>query len=193
MGLEDWIISGGLILVIVRQLRGKHLTIVGLTWPVALVVWAAFEYLGRLPGYSSDWTLTAVLAVVGLLLGLGAGQFTRVYLEDDKVMAKASALAATLWIAGMVSRLAFGLVALNGGAHAIARLSSRLDLHSQNTWPTALITMALCEVLSRTVILLVRLQKTNRTRLQDAARQQQLPSPQPAPGDSKRPSPGRKR
>ena len=62
----------------------------------------------------------------------------------------------------MVSRLAFGLIALHGGAEAIGRLSEKLDLHSENTWPTALILMALCEVLSRTALSLWKYYRASR-------------------------------
>ena len=149
----DWGISLGLIILVLRQIRGKPLTLISLLWPVGLVVWAGFEYLGAVPGFRSDWTFTLCLAAVGVALGLGCGFLTRVYHDDQKVIAKATAFAAALWIIGMGSRLAFGLVALNGGAEAIGRLSEQLDLHSQNTWPTALILMALCEVISRTTVL----------------------------------------
>jgi hypothetical protein len=155
-------ISFGLIVLVLRQIRGKQLTPAGLLWPVGLVVWAGFEYLGAIPGYRSDGTFTVVLAAVGLLLGLGCGVLTRVYPHDRTVMARATAGAAALWIVGMASRLTFGIVALNGGAEAIGRLSEHLGLHSASTWPTALILMALCEVISRTVVLTCRYRTTAR-------------------------------
>jgi hypothetical protein len=154
MNWTDWVISIGLIVLVLRQIRGKQLTPLSLLWPVALVVWAGFEYLGALPGYRSDWTFALCLAFVGLALGLGCGFLTRVHHDGEKVIAKATPAAAALWIVGMASRLVFGIVALNGGAEAIGRLSVQLNLHSENTWPTALILMALCEVVSRTVVLL---------------------------------------
>lgn len=156
MNWEDWAISLGLIILVLRQIRGKQLTPVSLLWPVGLVVWAGFEYLGDFPGYTSDWLFALALAVIGLALGLSCGLLTRVNHDDEKVIARATIPAAALWIVGMVSRLAFGLVALNGGAEAIGRLSEKLGLHSENTWPTALILMALCEVLSRTIVLLLK-------------------------------------
>jgi hypothetical protein len=140
--------------LVLRQLRGKQLSPSSLLWPVGLVVWAGFEYLGKFPSHTSDWLFAIVLSVIGLALGLSCGFFTRVYPEGEHVMGKATPTAAALWILGMASRLTFGLLALHGGAEAIGRLSEKLDLHSQDTWPTALITMALCEVLSRTAVLL---------------------------------------
>jgi hypothetical protein len=154
MSLTDWAISIGLILLVLRQLRGRQLTPSSLMWPVGLVVWAGFEYLGKFPSHTSDWIFAASLSLIGLVLGLSCGFFTRVYPDVDQVTARATKTAAALWIVGMVSRLAFGIFALHGGEQAIGRLSEKFDLHSADTWPTALITMALCEVLSRTAVLL---------------------------------------
>lgn len=162
MDWTDLAISLGLILLVLRQVRGKQLTPVSLLWPVGLVAWAAFDYLGVIPGYLSDWLFAVGLAALGLCLGVGCGLLTTVYREDDKVVARARPAAVALWIVGMGSRLAFGIVALHGGAEAIGRLSVHLDLHSENTWPTALILMALCEVLSRTALLLYRYRRVAR-------------------------------
>lgn len=156
MNWTDIGISLGLIILVLRQIRGRQLSAAGLLWPVGLVLWAAFDYLGTIPVKTSDVLFATVLAVIGLALGLGCALLTRVYREADKVMVKARPAAAALWILGMCSRLAFGIVALHGGGEAIGRLSEKLDLHSIHTWSTALITMALCEVLSRTLVLGLR-------------------------------------
>jgi len=161
MNWTDIGISLGLIILVLRQIRGRQLSVASLLWPVGLVLWAAFEYLGTIPGERSDILFATVLAVIGLALGLGCAVLTRVYREDDKVMVKARPAAAALWIAGMCSRLVFGIVALHGGAEAIGRLSGKLDLHSIVTWSTALITMALCEVLSRTLVLGLRYRRAS--------------------------------
>jgi hypothetical protein len=162
MKWTDWVISLGLVLLVLRQIRGRKLTLSGLLWPVALVVWACFEYLGDFPSYASDWYFALGLAATGLALGLGCGLLTEVRQDSTNVIARASIAAAALWIFGMVSRLAFGIVALHGGAQAIGRLSERLHLHGESTWPTALILMALCEVLSRTGLLLFKYRRASR-------------------------------
>jgi hypothetical protein len=158
----DWAISIGLIILVLRQIRGKPVTLTGLFWPVGLVVWAGFEYLGDFPGYASDWIFAACLSTVGLLLGLGCGVLTQVYPSEGKVMAKATIPAAALWIFGMSGRLAFGVAALNGWTEPIIWVSEKLDLHSEGTWPTALITMSLCEVSSRTAVLLAKYRMVSR-------------------------------
>ncbi|MBF6329425.1 DUF1453 domain-containing protein [Nocardia transvalensis] len=156
MTWTEWLISLALILLVLRQIRGKKLTVTGLLWPVGLVVWAGFEYLGDFPSYRSDWLFAIALAVLGTALGTACGLYTSVYTREGVVMAKAGATAAALWIIGMSGRLAFGLFALHGGAQTIAEWSTRLDLHSESTWPTALILMALCEVIARTAVLYIK-------------------------------------
>jgi hypothetical protein len=163
MNIEDWAISLGLIVLVLRQIRGKQLTPMSLLWPVALVVWAAFEYLGNVPGHASDWIFVVALGVIGLAFGIGCGALTKVYSNTKVVMAKATGAAAALWIIGMAGRLVFGLFAENGGGSTIAKLSTQLNLHSDTTWATALITMSLCEVLSRTLVLLLRYRKVSAT------------------------------
>ena len=61
-----------------------------------------------------------------------------------------------LWVVGMASRLAFGIVVLHGGAALVSRLSERLSLHAFSTWATALIVMALAEVVARTAVLALK-------------------------------------
>src|SRR5690606_7536653 len=133
MELTEWIISIALILVVIRQIRGRKLTLIGLLWPVPLVVWAAVDYMGDIPAYAADWMFVAVCCGAGLALGVGCGGLTDVYLQDGSVTARARWLAAGLWIVGMSSRLAFGLFAFDGGAEQIAELSAKLAIHSANT------------------------------------------------------------
>lgn len=153
MGFRDWVVSLALILLVVRQVRGRRLSVVGLLWPVALVGWAGWTYLGQVPDHQSDWTFVVVLSGVGLALGTGCGLLTSVYARDAVVMARASGTAAALWVAGMASRLAFGFAVLHGGAALVSRLSERLGLHAVSTWATAFIVMALAEVVARTAVL----------------------------------------
>ncbi len=179
-------ISLGLVILVLRQIRGRQLSVASLLWPVSLVLWAAFDYVGAIPDKTSDILCTTVLAAVGLALGVGCALLTRVYRENDKVMVRARPVAAGLWIVGMCSRLVFGIVALHGGAAAIGRLSQTLDLHSISTWSTALITMALCEVLSRTLVLSYRYRRAGNLPAATAER----PEPRSADGVRERRSSG---
>lgn len=156
MDVTDALVSVALILLVVRQLRGRRLTLLSLAWPVLLVAWAGVEYLGAVPPYASDRALVAGLGALGAALGVTCGLLTRVESRAGVVVARASWLAAAAWIAGMGGRLAFGLLALHGGERIIAHASVRLDLHAAGTWSTALITMALAEVAARTGVLVTR-------------------------------------
>lgn len=156
MDVSDALVSIALILLVVRQLRGRRLTLLSLMWPVLLVAWAGVEYFGAVPPYASDRALVAGLGALGAALGVTCGLLTRVEARAGVVVARASWLAAAAWIAGMAGRLAFGLLALHGGARIIADASVRLDLHAAGTWSTALITMALAEVVARTGVLVAR-------------------------------------
>jgi len=47
--------------------------------------------------------------LLGLVFGVGAGAFTRIYRGDEGIYAKACLLAAAFWTVGVVGRTAFGL------------------------------------------------------------------------------------
>lgn len=162
MNFEEWIISLLLVAVVLRQIRGKRLTVFSLTWPIILILYAFFSYFTTIPSYKSDWILVLALMFIGLLLGLGCGISTQVYIQNNTIKAKANFLAATLWIVGMASRIIFSIYVSQGGAKHIENISSKLHLHSYNTWAVALIFMALLEVLSRSFILYIRYRKFKR-------------------------------
>lgn len=156
MQWTEVVISLALIVLVLRQIHGRPLGWGSLVWPLGLVLWGAVNYLSVVPPYGEDMLFVATLGCLGLGLGLGCGCLTTVYLRGSTVMARAQASAAALWIVGMSSRLIFGIFAVHGGAGAIAQASTELNLHSESTWPTALVTMALCEVSSRTLILALK-------------------------------------
>lgn len=161
MGFWDWVVSLALILLVVRQIRGRRLTVAGLLWPVALVGWAGYTYLSQVPDHRSDRTFVVVLAMIGLALGAACALLTSVYARETVVMARASGTAAALWVVGMASRLAFGIAVLHGGAVLVSRLNGQLGLHAFSTWATALIVMALAEVVARTAVLALKYRRVS--------------------------------
>lgn len=162
MSPDDYVFTLLLMSSVVRQLRGRPLTWFGLSWPVALVLWAAVKYLGGVPSDRSDVTFVVVMAGVGAVLGLSCGALSRVFLQSGeeggrpKVMVRSTGFAAALWILGTGSRLVFGLYAEHGGAQTVAAWSAHMRITGIGTWSTALILMSLLEVLGRTAILLPR-------------------------------------
>lgn len=169
MTFSDYLITGLLISLVVHQIRGKRLTVFGLLWPMGLVGWAAVTYLHGIPTAGNDLTLTLGGAVVGLMLGTLCAHFTAVHFGSDGVaVAKAGWLAAALWVFGMTARVAFALYAQNGGGPLIGRFSAAHGITSAQAWVSALIVMAIAEVLGRTMVLAWRSQLGRRPRLAEA-------------------------
>jgi len=153
MSAFDYLFPLLLILSVVRQVRGKHLSVFQLAWPVGLVSWAGVKYLHGVPTTVSNLALVVGCAAVGVALGIGAGTFTAMYRRSDgALMAKATAAPIVLWVLGTIGRLVFGLYAENGGGASIASFSATHSI-SVAAWGPALILMALCEVGGRTLIL----------------------------------------
>jgi hypothetical protein len=156
MTTTDYLLSAALVLVILRQVRGRRLAGAGLYLPLAIAGYAAFEYLHGIPTAGNDLTLVAACLMTGLTLGVLCGLATLVYRgSDGAAYARATAIAVLLWIAGISGRLAFAYYAEHGGGRSVAEFSMHHAL-TPRVWPAALILMALAEVASRTVVLVVR-------------------------------------
>ncbi|MGA9921544.1 MAG: DUF1453 domain-containing protein [Candidatus Dormiibacterota bacterium] len=156
MPLSEYLLSGLLILVVVRQIRGRRLAGLMLYLPLVLVAVAAVSYLHGIPTTGNDLLLVLGGAAVGLALGTICAVFTKVYPGPGGVpYAKATWPAVVFWILGVSARLAFALYAKNGGGTQIAQFSSQHQL-TIDAWAPCLIVMALVEVVSRTVVLVLR-------------------------------------
>ena len=158
MSASDYLVNIVLIGLVIHQVHGKRLTVPSLIWPLGLVGWAAYEYLRGIPTAGNDTLLIGAGAAAGAALGAGCGLCTAVYAEEHGVaMAKAGLLAAALWVIGVGSRMAFALYAVHGGEAVIGRFSAAHGITSSEAWTASLILMALAEVVSRTVVLALRL------------------------------------
>ncbi len=156
MTLFDYLFPLLPILSVVRQVRGRRLGWFQLAWPLALAAWAAVKYLHGFPASGGSLLLVIACAAAGVALGLLAGAFTRVYPgPDGTLIARATAAAIALWVLGTIGRLVFGLYAQHGGGPAIASFSAAHGI-SVRAWGAALILMALCEVVGRTIVLGLR-------------------------------------
>ena len=148
MSVEDVLIELALVAVVIRQLRGRRVTALGLLWPLGLVAWAGSRYLTAAPSTGGDAVLLALGVLVGAGLGAGCAASTRVLPVDGAPVARATALAAALWVAGVGGRLAFAMVAEHGGGRAIAAFSAAHHLTVAG-WTAALLATSLSEVLAR--------------------------------------------
>ena len=156
MNTTEYLLSAVLILVVVLQIRGRKLTAWNLITPFLIVGYATFTYLHSLPTSGNDPVLVLVGIAAGLTLGCLSGLVSLVYFDTNGVAyVRATWLAAGLWILGVGSRLAFSLYAQHGGGASIVRFTSAHAL-TNDAWAAALILMALTEVVTRTLVLVVR-------------------------------------
>jgi hypothetical protein len=157
MNASDYILNGVLILLVIRQIRGRRLTPLQFLIPLGIVTWAAVHYLHGIPTAGNDLVLAIGGAVLGIALGTACGLLTRVVPDEHGVpVAYATGWAAALWILGVGARMGFSLYAEHGGGDSIVRFSAAHHVTSIEAWVAGLILMALAEVISRSVVLAVR-------------------------------------
>jgi hypothetical protein len=163
MTFSDWLLDLLLIGLVLVQLRGRKLTLWMQLSPVAIVCWVGVQYLRDVPATGNDLLLIVPAILLGLALGVGAGLTTKVFRKDNgAIFARATAIAAVLWIVGVGLRLAFQLYTTHGGGPSLARFSFSHDL-TLNAWAPAIILMAFAEVLARTAIVAWRGHVVRRT------------------------------
>jgi hypothetical protein len=157
MNLTDYVLDISLISLVLLQIRGRRLTRRNLILPVAISGWAAANYLHGIPTAGNDLVLVGLAAGLGITLGALCGLFTRVSTDPDgHPVAKAGAIAAILWVAGVGTRFAFQLYASHGGGASVGRFSAAHSITSGEAWVAALILMAVGEALTRTAVVAYR-------------------------------------
>ncbi|MEW2548936.1 hypothetical protein AB0910_24740 [Streptomyces sp. NPDC047002] len=150
MTLTDWFIDIALVLIVFRQLREEKLTVRTILLPLAIIGWAAGQYLHSIPTAGNDLALALAFAGTGAAFGLAGGLLTRVRHAEGHVRVRATLGAAALWVLSMGFRLGFAIWSTHasGGAH-LARFSADHDITSAQAWVVALILMAFAEVVFR--------------------------------------------
>lgn len=159
MNAFDYILDAVLVATVFLQFRGRRLTPRNLLFPIAIVVYFLFAYLKGVPTSGGDLRLIAGGVALGLVFGVGAGFFTRVYPSERGIYAKAGLLAATFWTVGVVLRTAFSVYATEGGASAdrnIGRLMHSWNITTSKAIVACLLLMVLVEVASRQLIVASR-------------------------------------
>ncbi|MGD0555680.1 MAG: hypothetical protein ABSA93_11935 [Streptosporangiaceae bacterium] len=170
MTTTDWIIDIALILIVFRQLREERLTFRTILLPVAIMAWAASNYLHGLPTAGNDVALELAFIGVGVVFGLASGLLTRVRYDAGKVLIKATASAAALWVISMGGRMAFAIwTSYSSGAAHIGSFSAAHDITSGQAWVVALIGMAFAEVIFRLGTIVVRGQLLSSHAMQPSA------------------------
>jgi len=156
MTTPEYLLNAALVLVVLRQLRGKRLIGSAIYVPLAICAYVGYTYLRSIPTSGNDLVLVVIGAAAGLTLGTLCGLATLVYPDRDGIpFARATGAAAVLWVLGIGARIAFSLYAQHGGGATIGRFSFEHAL-SQDAWVAGFVLMAILEAVARTAVLLVR-------------------------------------
>ena len=157
MNTTAYVINGILVLLVVRQIRGRRLDFQNLVLPVVLVGLAAAYFLHSIPTVGNDVALDVILGLTGVVLGSLCGLFTRYGTDrDGTLIARAGVAAAVFWVVGIGARMAFAYAAGHGAGPAIGHFSRAHSITGSDAWTAALVLMALAEVTSRLVVVRAR-------------------------------------
>lgn len=163
MSTTDYLIDSALVLLVLLQIRERELTTKTLVRPLVVVSIAVVNYLHGIPTAGNDLALVAALGLLGGLIGVASGE--SVFLRrgpDGAVLARAGWVSAIFWVLGMGSRFAFVYWISHSGAGTIGDFSARHSITSEEAWTVALLAMAVCEVLGRSAVLVVRRERVQR-------------------------------
>jgi hypothetical protein len=153
----DWIIDIALVLIVFRQLREEAISKATFIIPIAMISFAAKNYLHGIPTAGNDLILIALFTGVGVVFGLLGGLLTRVRAKQGGIYIKATAGAAGLWVASMGFRLGFAVWSSHSsGAAHLTSFSVNHHITTGQAWVTALILMAFGEVIVRLGTIAVR-------------------------------------
>jgi len=157
MTTTDYLIDSALVLLVLLQLKERTLTTKALVRPLIIVAIAVVNYLHGIPTAGNDLVLVAVLALVGLSIGVASGQTVMLRPgHDGGVLARAGWASAFFWVLGMGSRFAFAVWVAHGGGSVIGQFSAHYQITSGEAWTAALLAMAVFEVWGRTLVLAAR-------------------------------------
>jgi hypothetical protein len=160
MTTTDYIIDSILVLLVLLQIREQALTTRSLIRPIVILGVAVASYFTGIPTAGNDLVLIGVLALVGGAIGVASGQTVLMRRgSTSDVLIRAGWLSAIFWVLGMGSRFAFLIWINDGGRSTIASFSAAHSITSGQAWTTALLAMAIFEVLGRTGVLALRRQQ----------------------------------
>ncbi|MGZ4396741.1 MAG: hypothetical protein ACXVZ2_15410 [Gaiellaceae bacterium] len=157
MNTTSYIINIVLVLLVVRQVRGRRLDFQNLVLPVLLVAAAASYFLHSVPTVGNDVALDVALGLTGVALGSLGGLFTRFHADrDGTLVARAGLVSAVLWVTGIGARMVFAYAVGHGAGPAVAHFSRAHAISGADAWVAALVLMALAEVTARLVVVHAR-------------------------------------
>jgi hypothetical protein len=156
MTTSEYLLNAAFLLVVLRQARERRLDRRSFLVPLVIVLFVARQYVHALPTAGNDLLLVGLLTSVGLTLGVLCGFATHVRAgSTGEALARVGWLAGVLLAAGIGARMAFAFALGHGAEPAIRSFSSSHQIGAA-AWPVALVSMAVCEVVARLVIVQVR-------------------------------------
>ena len=160
MTLPEYFLNIFLVGLVIVQIRGHKVTRARLVFPLVVTVYVCSNVLRGIPTAGNDLVLVVSGTVLGATLGTLAALATTIRRDGPGAFAKAGALAAVLWVAGIGGRVGFTLWVSHGGASTIARFSATHDITSGAAWGAAFVLMAMAEVVTRTAGLYIKTRHT---------------------------------
>jgi hypothetical protein len=160
MTTAEYALSFALVGLVALQIRGIKVTKAALLFPVVVTLWVATSLLKSIPTAGNDLVLEFGGALAGASLGALAALATTVTRTGTSAIAKAGAVAALLWVAGIGARVGFSLWVGHGGAATIRDFSVAHHVTGGPAWGTAFILMALTEVVTRTGLIYLKTRRT---------------------------------
>jgi hypothetical protein len=159
MTLADYILDSALVLLVLVQMKGQVLTNRSLLRGPIILAIAVASYFSTLPTQGNDLILILAVSAIGAVLGVLSG--VTVFMAtnpEGAVTARAGIASAVFWVLGMGGRFGFAVWASSAaGARSLGSFALSAHLSgSAAVWTDALLGMAVCEVLGRTVVLLAR-------------------------------------
>jgi hypothetical protein len=127
------------------------------TRPLIFMGLAALLYLKHMPTAGNDLGFELLGAVAGLGLGVLAAALSKVETDErGRLITRAGAAFAALWIAVVGGRIAFAYGSEHLFPHAIATFSQAHDITSSDAWVVMFVLMAFGMVIGRTAVLAVQ-------------------------------------
>ncbi len=157
MSPTDYLIDSALVLLVLLQIKERKLTTQAIIRPIVIVGIAVANYFHHIPTAGNDLVLISVLALTGLSIGVASALAVHMRRGDDgAVLARAGWASAFFWVLGMGSRFAFLVWISHGGSSSIASFSAAHSITSGAAWTDALLSMAVLEVLGRSLTMALR-------------------------------------
>jgi integral membrane sensor domain MASE1 len=175
-----YLLSLALVVFIFTQIKERPFRLFDLVRPLVIVALVAALFLRSFPTQGNDVAFILLSTIIGATLGALCGLTTNMRVKEGVVLSSVGAIAIFFWCIGVVARSVFSFSVEHGGRAAIGHFSVQHHI-TDNGWVTALVLMALAEVVARTITLTARAKKeTGRSLGQIFAKDDAAAKPTPA-------------